>query len=256
MENTLQIDIKKICLDILVEFDAFCRKNNLKYSLAYGTAIGAVRHSGYIPWDDDIDVMMPRSDYEKLLSIFSNDGNYKLFNDSMPDYYYQYAKIVDVNYPIKEFNRKEKLMGLWIDIFPVEYISSDNNSKKTKKQLNFYNHAIWYSGTLKKSKNKTIKNMIMNLMIDVCGDRFFLKKHRLYIKNHCLTGGNICFASAYPNIVFFPYDIFDDIIDINFEGHTMKLTSHYNDYLSTLYGDYMELPPKKMQVAHHLFELI
>ena len=119
MENTLQIDIKKICLDILVEFDAFCRKNNLKYSLAYGTAIGAVRHSGYIPWDDDIDVMMPRSDYEKLLSIFSNDGNYKLFNDSMPDYYYQYAKIVDVNYPIKEFNRKEKLMGLWIDIFPV-----------------------------------------------------------------------------------------------------------------------------------------
>lgn len=254
MKSIKEIDIKKVCLNILIEFDKICKKNNLRYSLAYGTAIGAVRHSGYIPWDDDIDVMMPREDYDKLLRLFSNDSNYKLLCDSMPDYYYQYSKMIDSNYPIKEYNRKEKMMGLWIDIFPIDYITEISSSKKIKKYLNFYNHAIWYSGIKKWTEKKTTKNKIIGLLIDFFGDKFFLKKHSLFIKKHCSRSGNICFASASPNIVFFPYDVFDSIVDVDFEGYKMNLTAHYDDYLTEIYGRYMDLPLKEQQVAHHLFE--
>ena len=123
-------DKQKAFLDVLLFLDDFCNKHNLRYYLAYGTLIGTIRHQGFIPWDDDVDVHIPRPDYERLLSEFSDiDGHFKLvscFTDS--DYILPFAKIQNMN--TARMIRGEKLdyQGIGIDLFPLDGIPDDLES--------------------------------------------------------------------------------------------------------------------------------
>ena len=91
-------DVQEISYEILKEFKDFCNTNGLRYYLAYGTLIGAIRHKGFIPWDDDIDVFMPRPDYEKLLQLYTDNANYQLYSPrKQKNYYCCYMKLVDAN---------------------------------------------------------------------------------------------------------------------------------------------------------------
>ena len=116
-------EIKRIELSIMKELDRICREHGLTYSLAYGTALGAVRHGGFIPWDDDIDIVMPRPDYERLLSLFKNGLKclYKLVSYRDGSSIYQFAKLIDENTSSYEtFVGRDHATGLWVDIFPIE----------------------------------------------------------------------------------------------------------------------------------------
>jgi len=113
-------EIQKVDLEILRFFDNVCRENNLTYFLSGGTLLGAIRHKGFIPWDDDVDLVMPRKDFEKLIEILDkSDSNYKLFIPGCSeDYFYTFGKLVDTRTVLDEFDYCPiKGMGLYIDIF-------------------------------------------------------------------------------------------------------------------------------------------
>ena len=129
-------ELQKIELEILKYIDKVCKENNLTYFLAYGTLIGAIRHKGFIPWDDDVDIQMPRDDYNKLCDILKEEnGRYKLLDHKEGlGYIYPFAKVIDSNTRLIETGLTETVnMGVYIDIFPID--GTPNDFKKRKKYL-------------------------------------------------------------------------------------------------------------------------
>lgn len=125
MKKKLSLDqVKETALQLLIYVDRICEENDLKYSLYYGTLLGAVRHKGFIPWDDDIDIVMLRPDYDKLLSILAKDETYLLLDQSTrPDYRYTFAKLVDSNTYLEStqfYSGEDPELGVFLDIFPLD----------------------------------------------------------------------------------------------------------------------------------------
>ena len=114
--------LKQIQLDMLKDIHAFCVEHDIRYSLAFGTLLGAVRHKGYIPWDDDVDIMMPREDYNRFIRSYGNNI-YRIADMSVnPDYGLPFAKVEDVLTVIEENVEGGSVFGIYIDVFPVDYI--------------------------------------------------------------------------------------------------------------------------------------
>ncbi len=120
-------ELRQIQMGILDEVHQFCEANGLRYFLSSGTLIGAVRHKGYIPWDDDIDIYMPRQDYEQFLQTYSDTkGTYRAINPATePHYYYTFAKVVDQRTRMVEKETEGYEIGVYMDIFPVDYVTED-----------------------------------------------------------------------------------------------------------------------------------
>ena len=131
-------EMKKIELNILIYFTEVCEENNLRYYLGGGTLLGAVRHKGFIPWDDDIDVMMPRPDFQKLLSLSINNENYNIIKPGTAGYYYNFAKLVDTRTILEEKGIKRiDGLGVYIDIFPLDGMPETPDARKKRfKELN------------------------------------------------------------------------------------------------------------------------
>ncbi len=257
-------NLKEMELNVLIEFDKICKENNLRYSLAYGTLLGAIRHKGFIPWDDDIDVMMPRADYEKLLALRYNSSEYKIFdfkNDI--DYCYPFAKMCYKKASLYETYRPEKNLGPYIDIFPMDYLPLDNkkalkvansNRKRIKKvyRLTCSNHCIY-----KKKDTRFLKKLYLFFQ------SFFIsnktrKKYLYKFESKVLFEPK---SEKILNLVFSDENInalvdikeFNDLIDVPFEGHSLCSIKDYDRYLTGIYGDYMKMPPEENRVSNHGF---
>ena len=126
-------ELRNIQMGILDRVHQFCEAHGLRYFLSSGTLIGAVRHKGYIPWDDDIDIYMPRQDYEQFLQTFSDaEGIYRAINPATePHYYYTFAKVVDQRTRMVEKETEGYEIGVYMDIFPVDYVT-DNLSRRER----------------------------------------------------------------------------------------------------------------------------
>ena len=125
-EMTLQ-EVQKVSLDILKDVHDFCESHNIKYSLAYGTLLGAVRHKGFIPWDDDVDIIIPRPDYERFCREYYSSHGYKLYCPEDPANYMVFARVCDNEHTLVKTNHPwaSEQTGVWIDIFPFEGLPSD-----------------------------------------------------------------------------------------------------------------------------------
>lgn len=151
MSNTETNQVHCVLLNMLQWFHQECKNNNLRYYIIGGTMLGAVRHKGFIPWDDDIDVAMPRKDYDKLCRIMadSGKGQYRLEfpGKENKDYTYLFAKIYDTQTTLTENKRKPITRGLYIDVFPLdgignEYKQAHENFRKIQSRMQIYDTAV------------------------------------------------------------------------------------------------------------------
>ena len=255
-------EIKKIQLDILQDVHAYCVKNNINYSLAYGTLIGAIRHKGYIPWDDDIDIIMPRADYERFLKTYDGkEKNLKVIAPSVRIFYYApYANVVNTRTILIEGDMgRINGLGIKIDIFPIDSVP---NEKTLRMKLFNRVHTIKY---LICRKNEQIqmkfnKSFFITLFIRIVLFWFPITKI-LDMLAKAQTSRNP-FSDQVNNIVWcaagekgcFPRKDLDHYIDVIFEGGLYKALEGYDSFLRAQYGDYMQLPPEEKRIPRHGFE--
>lgn len=253
-------EIKKIELEILIEFDKFCTENGLTYFLAYGTLIGAIRHKGFIPWDDDIDINMPREDYCWFIENYNKknlDGRYKAISPKMPEAQHSFVKFIDTKTLKLEPDMKHEFgcLGIDIDIFPLD--GQPEGESKYNKWYDKLMQTYKLHGLCGIDDSIKIKRRIALLIIKVLtgGRKSLLKKaerlHKKYPYNTSKYIGSI--ESAFDErTVRFPREWFDESILVEFEGHKLPAPKEYDKILRKVYGNYMTFPPKEQQVIHHL----
>ncbi len=247
---------KKIQVEILSNIAKFCNENNLNYYLAYGTLIGAIRHKGFIPWDDDTDIWMPRKDYEIFLKNFNGEGRYKVINPKEKIARHSFAKVIDTQTIKIEPNIKyEQFLGIDVDVFPIDGAPSclSESNKFYKKLKKIYTR--FANSVLSPISN----NLIRNCRI-IFKKGFFVKRRTLLKKAEILHKQYpyesceyvACYESAFNSIKNRVLkEDFEDFILVKFEGLDFRAPIGYDRILKNIYGDYMQLPPKEQQITHH-----
>lgn len=267
MEAIEESIIKSKLVRTLQAFSDFCEANNLRYFAAYGTALGTVRHRGFIPWDDDIDVQMFRADYERLLAIKDQvPAPYKIVDISELGYTGPFAKFMDMSTSHWENKYIHFMFGLYIDIFPLDYCLNDKVS--TLKLEDEYKTSInKYLLSLGRYSLADVVKPIFQLKLRTVINRFMTKfyychnTHKYYNTMRCIEDkiknieeNELCFSSmtyVYKSTPFFPIKWFDDVVKMQFESITIPIVKEYDQYLRLLYGDYMQMPPEKDRVSTH-----
>lgn len=261
MDNELDTTkLREIELNMLICVDKISKELGIKYFLIGGSLLGAIRHKGFIPWDDDIDIGMLRPDYELFLSKAQ---------ELLPSYYFLQTLKTDREYNLpfaklrdsrttfieKSIAHHNINHGVYIDIFPIDYYKRPSKIEHfitillSKRLLNSFRG-------IKSSKNTKdkIKSLIINILIPSVKwaskqlDRFYSR----------LNGGNlrVNYCGAWGDKEIVDSKIFDSLKYYNFEGHSFLGPEDYHSYLSHIYGDYMKLPPEDKRISHHYTEVI
>lgn len=248
---------KRIQVEILRVIDDCCRKNGIHYSLSWGTLIGAIRHKGYIPWDDDIDIMMKRDDYNKFLSCFSAP-NYELHYFKKGKFWHQpLTKVTDERTAVV-FNYKTKSsFGLWVSIFPVDNVPDEGQDVWKKKlyrrsTLLRLRTAIWRSDT--SFIRNVIKVFVRMILLPISSYRCGKFLESLLTANNCQKTKTVCMwegSKGVTSFSYFPSYYFDEYMDVEFEGNQYMIISKYDSFLRDCYGDYMQLPPEEERYPLH-----
>lgn len=243
-------EIQSHCLDIMRAFDCFAKENHLTYWMSGGTLLGAVRHRGFIPWDDDVDLMMPRPDYEYLIHHFE-DGKYRLSTcEKDRDYHTPFARMWDCD-TVLEWNAiQEKNIGVFIDIFPMDGFPTNGIISKIHLcHLKWYRTLINASVRkrfLKKEKYIVVKKMLRKLLRHD-GNYYSRKLNNLAQKydyeSSSFVGVKTTSAHLFREIN--SKNIFSDTVYLSFEDMLLPAPMEYGTYLNHLYGDYMKLPPEE-----------
>lgn len=274
MENKDHFDIKAYQANLLImlkELDAFCRKHNIEYSLCGGSLLGAVRHKGFIPWDDDIDIMMIRPEYEKFLSIAQKEfiEGYSIINArTNKKFYLPISKMIDDNTILIESEETKKCpIGVNIDIFPIDGYDTHCGPKIYRKfmRLLYYARETSFCPTLSDlfMDKKFHPSVLLNYMKRTFF-RMFLNSSEIFEKADKLIRevnfSNSEYRKIYTSYQFhsriFEKTIFEKYTDLAFEDTSVRCILNYNEYLTSLYKDYMKLPPLEKQVSHHKHYLL
>ena len=259
-------EIREIQLNMMDYIDRICRENQIEYSLAYGTLIGAVRHSGFIPWDDDLDIFMTRNHYEKFLKLMKdssvNRHPYRVIN--YEEAFFPWTKVIDSRTVVME--REDygiKDYGIWIDVFPYDHVPDPAGieSNKFRKKLDLYNRLGTYRAlSMRHAQNRKLPYKmafgIIKLGLSVFPINYFGKKWNSFAQTYNnIQTGFLGFSAIYSQAhSAFNETLFNDYIEMEFEDRKYLCIKGYDYYLSTVYGDYMKLPPKNEQYPKHLYE--
>jgi len=248
-------------LEMMIEIDRICRKNDIKYSLDGGTLLGAVRHGGFIPWDDDIDIIMRRKEYHKFQKACRHDLDRKRFflqdYRTDPEYRWGYAKMRRKG---TEFIRQgqehlKNKTGVFVDIFVVDNVPDHWLPRRVHYVVCFVLRKLLYAELGMKSEKSCVKRMFYWVCYK-CIPREFLFQVRNRVASICNRRPTELVAHmTYP----YPKDrakfgmpaaCFEEMREIDFEGHRFSCFKKYNLYLTLLFGNYMKMPPKEKQIPH------
>lgn len=264
-------EIQAVSLEILKQVADLCEKLHLRYFLTYGTLIGAIRHKGFIPWDDDIDIMMPRKDYEELLSFFmahkEDYPNLKLFNsETCPDYPYMIARFSDNRYRLEVDNEKDYGIGIFIDVYPLDGLGNTlsdairfGRKGDILSTFCYQSTRVHYDPVTMTSGHKLFKAIVklpVFLIAKTFGKKYFQRQLDRLVKipydEAEYVGPVVWLVGGEENI--FPRNWFDELIDVPYEQYKFKVPKSYDQFLYKMYGDYMKLPPEKERVGHHFYK--
>lgn len=250
---------KKVAFDILIDIDNICKRNNIPYYLAYGTLIGAIRHKGFIPWDDDIDIWIPSECYERLLAKLEAESIFSLKNHTTDnDWPGYFSKLYDPNTIIVDKDSNKILLprGVAVDLF---VLTTNKRGDKWDIRFAIYKKMIFWQYKLKQRfchGNKSLNNIIIRIVSLLCyyfgmDQKFWRRKlFELQTLNSegCYVG---CAGSPYGNRDIFSKEDFAKIIKVAFEGKFFNVPIGYDNILTSLYGDYMKLPPEEKRISNH-----
>jgi len=263
--------IQQIQLDLLLELDRICKKNQIPYQLFSGTLLGSIRHQGFIPWDDDIDLCMMRSDYDRFLTLASKelpDGIFLQTTQTDPEYLFQYAKLRKIGTRMIESKMANRSIqnGIFIDIFPFDRIPN-NVFKQTIQRvliqtfryivLAHETEILFQSDRIPKALASLLSRVacwIPKSVLDSLQNKFETQYNSYTELPLChLTNGVtkeriakfICTQTR-----------FEDVIEGDFENHRFQIPRNYDDVLHQQYGDYLQLPPiEKRMSLHRIIEV-
>ncbi len=258
MEKLDLNEVKGIELDILKSIDNFCATNNIKYFLDSGTLIGAVRHKGFIPWDDDVDISMPRKDYEMFVSSFNElNSKYKVlsFNNNSK-YVYPFAKVVDTSTRLIEEDVIDiPDLGVYIDVFPIDGLPENYISRRVHQfKILFWKLVAVYDVEEAPNLSK-FRYKILDLFARIIGWKKALKKCDKLLKKYDMYKTKYAFPVVYNRTSDWKIesDVFYEQVKLQFEDSFFCVPKGYDSYLQVQYGDYMQLPAEDKRVNKHRF---
>ena len=266
MRYLSDVEFHEYLVNMLKFFTDFCNKNKVTFYMFYGSLIGTVRHQGFIPWDDDIDVMLPRADYEKLIRLFANvDGRYRIVSMHTDNSFTApLAKLIDTKTTLKQkYGFKEKVeLGVYIDLFVYDGFPDDIAERKAHmnkcisliRKWSRANHSFHYENS---TFVKDLARRLVYFPSIIKGTHYYLdkidKNAKQYSYEESNFVGNATFVAYGFREIFEKKDLSTPILG-SFEGITVPIPQNYDRVLTQLYNDWRKLPPKEEQVSHHEFE--
>lgn len=262
-------EFQQVLLQTFKEFARFCEQNDIKYFAAFGTLLGVIRHHGFIPWDDDIDVMMMRQDYEKFLTAREQlrGSNYWVSDIRDGEHPYAFAKFYTNACTVWEVRQFPFIIGPWIDIFPVdEYTPSSETDSKLYDE---YHHALWnYRKAMSYQSWKEIGTDFIRLngfngpikLVKQCfykpfRSRYFNRVKRLQKQVNAVRGTHYKPWTEVKRRIY-EKGWFADARPMPFEDTTMLVPNGWHELLTDSYGDYMTPPPAEKQVPNHHYYFV
>lgn len=267
ISDTDIIGLQRKSLDMLLFFKDFCEKHNLRFFFCGGCLIGAVREGGFIPWDDDVDVFMPREDYEKLIEIFNKESNseryflqvstkgnltknlFATICDSDTAFIKSYQADLDINH------------GIVLDILPIDGCPS-SKIKRCFQMINALFYSLYLIGEAPLNNGKLIEiaGKILLWIVPSKSVRWKIAmgcKRRMtkYSLSDCEYATELCSGPYYMKKRYLAKDFLKTVY-LDFEGYKMPAMAGYDNYLKEAFGDYMQLPPEDERVCHHELEFV
>ena len=257
--------LRKAQLYIAEEIKRICVANEINYFLDCGSMLGAVRHHGFIPWDDDMDIGMKKDDYSKFLQIAAYDLRSDFFLDNYDTntdnaLVFSKVRLKNTIYLETKGNMEAEHNEIFVDVFPYYFISDNEMIRRIEGIImSVLSQAIMSKSGYRVWKGESLGKRLKFFPTDLLG-ACMDKKTMHHIIDHlfskyvntsylCIHSGS-CYGYWY-----FPKEVFDEFVDTEFEGHTFKIPKQYDTYLSTVYGDYMVLPPEKNRTTHLIQKL-
>lgn len=260
IDNLRKLQLEE--LRILKQIIEVCNKNNIRYYMLGGTFLGAIRHKGFIPWDDDIDIGIPRNDYEKFIKLFSKYEKENLKLEKVEHKYF--IRIVNNNILVKlNMGLDSEITGAWIDIFPLDGMPK----KFLKKKIHMFRILFWRAmfqfanfdkAVNMKNQKRPVHEKLLISIGKTCKLESILKNFNVEKSlDKCLKKYNYDeyefvgnFMGAYKFKEMFPKEIYDEVEKYDFEGIKLVAPKDYDFVLKQLYGDYMKMPPLEERNKH------
>lgn len=249
-------------LDGLNYFDDFCRSHGLTYYLCGGCLIGSIRNKGFVPWDDDIDVLMPRPDYEQFLRLYKEENKSERFvlldGDKENTYGNIFAVLMDTYHTlVKEYQQDMDMPhGIPLDIFPIDGLASGKMARIMQYIWTMV-YSLFRSGIVPKNQggllgfgSKVLLGIFRGKNVRYKIWKFAEKRMSRYSFETSENVAELC-AGFYFMKKVYSRDIYDGVTEVEFEGRNYLAMKNYDKYLKIPFGNYMELPPEEKRVAHH-----
>ena len=247
------IELKLLQLNILNDISQFCESHHLRYYMAFGSLLGTIRHNGFIPWDDDVDIMMPRPDYEKFIKTYNAEKSSVYLRLLYPGidkrYYTTFAKVHDTRTRYQEKLCKETIYGVFVDVFPLDAYTNYFRYKMDLLLLRLasYKSKITHhkSGVIKNMGKSLIKMMLLPIPVNMLLNMATWIRGRRNFEDCSMVYSDAGITKLLPRELIDKSELHD------FESLKVRIPSGYDGLLKIWYGDYMKLPPENERILRH-----